>query len=260
MKAVILCGGKGTRLQEETEYRPKPLVKIGSMPILWHIMKLYSHYGVKDFILALGYKGEMIKEYFLNFEELSNNFTLNLRSREDRVVHEAEATLEDWKITFVDTGLETQTGGRIARIRRYLGDDTEFFLTYGDAVSDVNIDSLYRFHKEQGTILTVTGINQTSPFGVIEVEDGRAKGFKEKPKLDGLISGGFFVCDYSVFDYVSRDVGCVFEEDPLKKISEVNQLAVYPHNGYWQCMDTYKHMLDLNKTWNDDQAPWKIWG
>ncbi len=229
------------------------------MPILWHIMKTYSYYGVKDFILALGYKGEMIKEYFLNFEELSNNFTLNLRSRQDRVVHENGASLEDWKITFVDTGLETQTGGRIARIREYVGDDKEFLLTYGDAVADVNVGKLKQFHKAQGTVLTVTGINQTSPFGVIEVKHGRATGFKEKPKLDGLVSGGFFVCSHLLFDYLSADEGCVFEEEPMRRICEESQLAVYSHEGYWQCMDTYKQMLELNRAWAEGQAPWKIW-
>lgn len=259
VKAVILCGGKGTRLQEETEFRPKPLVKIGVMPILWHIMKHYSFYGVKDFILPIGYKGEMIKEYFLNFEVLSNNFTLNLRSKGEYIVHENDATLEDWRITFVDTGQETQTGGRVARIRKYLGDESEFFLTYGDAVSNVDINTLLDFHRQQGRVLTLTGVKQTSPFGVLEVETGLAKSFKEKPRLDGLVSGGFFVCDNSIFDYLNESESCVFEEGPMKTMARDGQVAVYEHNGYWQCMDTYKQVMELNKVWESGSVPWKVW-
>lgn len=259
MKCVILCGGKGTRLQEETEYRPKPLVKIDQMPILWHIMKLYSHYGVKDFILALGYKGEMIKDYFLNFEELSNNFTLNLRDKNQRVIHESDASLEDWSITFVDTGLETQTGGRVARLRKYLDGESEFFLTYGDAVSDVNIKELYRYHQHMGKSLTLTGINQTSPYGVLEVKNGVATSFKEKPKLDGIVSGGYFVCDKSIFDYLTPDEECVLEDDPMRTITKAGNLAVYHHHGFWKSMDTYKQVLELNEMWDSGNHPWVIW-
>jgi len=259
MKVVILCGGKGTRLAEETEFKPKPLVQIGGMPILWHIMKIYSAYGFKEFVLALGYKGQMIKEYFLNYEELSNNFTLNLRSKAARIEHHDKANLEDWNITFVDTGLETQTGGRIARIKEFLGDDEEFLLTYGDGLSNVNINDLYSYHKRKGKILTLTGIQPPSPFGIITSEDGIVTSFKEKPKLEGFINGGFFVCNKSIFNYLSEDINCIFEEAPIKNLTKDREVAVYEHKDFWYAMDTQKQVNELNKIWNTGNIPWKIW-
>jgi len=259
MKVVILCGGKGTRLNEETEFKPKPLVQIGSMPILWHIMKIYSSYGFKEFVLALGYKGHMIKEYFLNYEELSNDFTLNLRSRHSRIEHHDHSKLEDWTITFVDTGLETQTGGRIARIRKFLGDDEEFFLTYGDGLSNVNIDELYKFHKKNNKILTLTGVNPSSHFGVITHENGVVTSFKEKPKLEGVVSGGFFVCNKKIFEHIRTDENCIFEEEPMRNLAKHGQIAIYEHNDFWYAMDTQKQMIELNKIWESRKVPWKVW-
>ncbi len=259
MKAVILCGGKGERLREETEFKPKPLIEIGGMPILWHIMKIYSTYGVRDFILLLGYKGHMIKEFFLNFEFMANDFTLNLRNKENKVMFHKEEGLEDWNITFLDTGGETNTGGRIARAKDQL-EGEDFFLTYGDGVADINLDDLYAFHKKMGRILTITGVNPASQYGIIEVKDGIAESFKEKPRLDGIINGGFFVCRPDIFKYLKKDISCVFEEDPMRNIAHDKQLAVYTHHGFWVAMDTYKQVQGVNKLWTSSETPpWKIW-
>jgi len=233
MKVVILCGGMGTRLKEETEFKPKPLVEVGNMPILWHIMKTYAHYGFKEFILCLGYKGNKIKEYFLNFEELANDFTLNLRSKESRIMHHQSEKLEDWTIHFVDTGLKTQTGGRIARIKDLIGKDEDFFLTYGDGVSNINIKEIYKFHKKKGKTLTLTAVSPSSSFGIIEIKDNLITSFKEKPKLKGRINGGFFVCNKKIFDYINKDESCVFEEEPLKKMTKDKEIAAFEFDGFW---------------------------
>lgn len=259
MKVVILCGGKGTRLHEETEFKPKPLVQIGGMPILWHIMKIYSSFGYKDFILCLGYKGSMIKEYFLNYEELSNDFTLNLRSQDERIHYHNSDKLEDWNITFVDTGLETQTGGRIARIKDFIGQDENFFLTYGDGLANVNVDRLLQYHLTKNCVLTLTGVHPPSPFGVITAKDGIVTSFKEKPKLEGFVNGGFFVCKKELFNYIKPEVNCIFEEEPMFKLTQERQLAVYEHNDFWQAMDNQKHVNELNKIWDSGNIPWKIW-
>lgn len=259
MKVVILCGGKGTRLHEETEFKPKPLVRIGGMPILWHIMKMYSAFGHKDFILCLGYKGEMIKDYFLSFEEMANDFTLNLRSKESRIAYHENENLDDWKISFIDTGLETQTGGRIKRIEKFIDDGEDFFLTYGDGVSNVDINQLYQFHQSKNRILTLTGVHPMSPFGVIEFKDGVALSFKEKPKLEGVISGGFFVCNKKIFNYLTSEESCIFEEQPMRSLADNGQLAVYEHNDFWYSMDTQKHVNELNKMWESGDSPWKVW-
>lgn len=256
MKVVILCGGMGTRMREETEFKPKPLVPIGRMPVLWHIMKIYSHYGFKDFILCLGYKGEMIKEYFLNFEEMTNDFTLNLRSKKEKVTHHNKERLEDWNITFVDTGFETNTGGRVKGIE-HLVDGDEFFLTYGDGLSNVNISRLLDYHRSKKKVGTLTAINPTSPFGIIEVANGIAKSFKEKPRLEGLINGGFFVFNKKIFDYLEEN--SILEEEPLKRLTAEKGLAVYEHNDFWQCMDTFKDVERLNKMWREGDTPWKVW-
>jgi len=255
VQTVILCGGRGTRMREETEVRPKPLVTIGGMPVLWHIMKIYSHYGFKDFVLCLGYKGEMIKEFFLNFEELSNNFTLDLRSQSRRVAHH-DCVLEDWNITFVDTGQDTNTGGRVKRIERYLESDT-FFLTYGDGLSNVDLNVLMAYHKKMGKVGTLTAIHPTSPFGIIETEMGLARSFKEKPRLEGLINGGFFVFNRRFFSYLSDDA--VLEEEPLRRLTGDRELAVYEHTDFWQCVDTFKDVERLNKMWDQDDHPWVLW-
>lgn len=258
MKVVILCGGKGTRLHEETEYRPKALVQVGDKPILWHIMKLYSYYGYKDFILCLGYKGEMIKDYFLNYDELSHDFTLQLGSGEKKILHHENNT-PNWKITFVDTGLECDTGSRIARVAKYLGGEENFFLTYGDGVANVDIPKLLTYHKERRKIVTVTGIKPPNPFGVLEVENGLVRTFAEKHQSKDWTNGGFFVCNKKVFDYLSDDGACIFEQEPLNQLSHHGQLAVYHHNDFWHCVDTLKHVEGLNSLFQKGQRPWMVW-
>ncbi len=260
MKVVILCGGQGTRLKEETEYRPKPLVPIGGMPILWHIMKTYSRFGHKDFILCLGYKGEMIKDYFLNFQELTNDFTLSLRSHKKLITHHKKAVLEDWNITFVDTGMDSQTGARVARIKEFIGKDKEFLLTYGDGVARIDIGKLIKFHRAHGPIATVTGVRPPSRFGEIVAKGARVVSFNEKPAVsEGYINGGFFVLDRKIFNYVSRDETCVFERDPLETLVRERRLAMFAHDGFWHCMDTYRDYLALNELWDTGQASWKVW-
>lgn len=260
MKVVILCGGQGTRLREETEYRPKPLVSVGEMPILWHIMKTYSYYGFNDFILCLGYKGDMIKDYFLKFEDLSNDFTLNLRSKDQRILHHSKSNLEDWNITFVNTGQKSQTGSRVAKIKRFIEGDEEFFLTYGDGVSDVNIKELLAFHKKEDRVATMTGVRPPSKFGEIATEGNKVISFNEKPTIsDGFINGGFFVFKRELFDYISEDEECILERAPLETLVKEGRLAMRPHTGFWHCMDTYRDNLLLNEMWENGQAPWKIW-
>jgi len=246
IQTIILCGGRGTRLREETIIRPKPLVPIGGMPVLWHIMKTYSTFG---------YKGDMIKEFFLNFEELMNNFTLNLRSQDRRVAHH-DCVLEDWNITFLDTGEETPTGGRVKRAEKYIDGET-FFLTYGDGLSNVDLHALLEYHRKMGKIGTLTAIHPTSPFGVIETEMGLACSFKEKPRLEGLINGGFFTFNRRFFSYLTED--SVLEEEPLKRLTAERELAVYEHSDFWQCVDTFKDVERLNKMWDDGERPWVTW-
>ena len=255
MQVVILCGGKGTRMREETEFRPKPLVEIGGMPVLWHIMKIYSHFGFNDFVLCLGYKGSMIKEYFMNFEWLANDFTLELGKGSGKVTHHAHS-LEDWRVTFADTGLETETSARIKKVEKYIEGDT-FMLTYGDAVADINIEKLLQFHKEKGLTVTLTGTKPPSRFGILDVDNGIASTFREKPVLEGYINGGFFVCDKKVFD-VLTDEG-MFEQAPLKGLSAKGELAVYSHEGFWQCMDTFKEVEKFNQDWEKGVRPWVVW-
>lgn len=258
MKVVILCGGKGERLREETEFRPKPLIEIGGMPILWHIMKIFSHYGHKDFILLLGYKGYMIKQFFLNFELMLNDFTLDLRNKNPVFFHRKE-DLEDWKITFLDTGLNTNTGGRISRAKEFLKNEKDFFITYGDGVADIRLDQLIKFHREKKCIITLTGVKPSSPFGIIEMKDGIAVSFKEKPTLEGIVSGGFFVATPEIFRYLSDDENCIFEEEPLKRMASEKKLAVYLHEGFWAAMDTYKQVQVLNRLWESKNPPWRCW-
>ncbi len=255
LKVLILCGGTGTRLREETEYKPKPLVEIGGMPILWHIMKHYSQAGFREFVLALGYKGAMIKEYFLNFEWMSNDFTLNLRSREERVVSCAH-DLEDWSIIFADTGLKTMTGGRVKRAQKYLEGDL-FLATYGDGISNVDLGKLVAFHRQHKKIATLTGVHPSSAFGVIESEGGLVKSFKEKPRLEGMVNGGFFVFDHRIFDYLDEDA--VLEEEPLRRLAADGQVALYRHENFWACMDTFKDVERLNAMWDQGDHPWKTW-
>ncbi|MFN3484192.1 MAG: glucose-1-phosphate cytidylyltransferase [Planctomycetota bacterium] len=254
MPVVILCGGMGTRLREETEFKPKPLVTIGDMPILWHIMKIYGRYGFREFILCLGYKGHLIKEFFLNYPWMANDVTLHLRGHR-KIVHEIHPP-EDWQITFADTGLYTPTGGRVARIRRYVKSE-DFCVTYGDGLANVDLDRLVAFHRAKKKIATLTAVHPMSPFGVIESEDGLARSFKEKPRLEGLINGGFFVFNRKIFDYLTED--SVLEEEPLRTLAGRGQLAVYEHKDFWMCMDTFKDVERLNRMWAEGRRPWVVW-
>ncbi|MFH1786620.1 MAG: glucose-1-phosphate cytidylyltransferase [archaeon] len=253
LQAVILCGGKGTRLREETEYKPKPMVPIGGMPILWHIMKTYSNYGVRRFVLCLGYKGEMIKEYFMNFGWMSNDFSLKTQSKMEYVTHK---DLEDWEIVFADTGIETPTGGRIKKIEKHIDGDN-FFATYGDGVSNINITTLRDHHVKMGKIGTLTAVHPTSQFGVVELENGLVKSFKQKPRLEGIINGGFFAFKTDFFDYVKEE--SVLEEDPLLSLVKKRQLAAYHHTDFWHCMDTFKDVTALNQMWDSGNRPWVVW-
>jgi len=253
---VILCGGMGTRMKEETEFRPKPLVEIGDKPIVWHIMSGYAHYGYDNFILCLGYRGEMIKEYFLNYETMSNDFTINLGSKKEVIYHNSHAE-ENWDVTLANTGLLTNTGGRIKRIASYIKSDY-FFVTYGDGVADVNLEELLKSHRESGKIATLTGLHPFSRYGVFELDQaGEVAGFKEKPRMADWVSGGFFVFNREFFDYLDDD--CVLEKEPLENLVRDGQLNVYQHQGFWHCMDTYKDAKVLNEMWNNKQAPWKVW-
>lgn len=258
MKAVILCGGLGTRLREETEFRPKPMVKIGEKPILWHIMKIYSHYGFNDFLICLGYKGEMIKEYFLNYKMMNNDFTIQLGNQESVQFHNNH-TEYDWKITLVDTGMSSQTGSRVKKIEKYIDDDY-FMLTYGDGVADVNIKKLVNFHKSHGKIGTMTGVHPSSRFGEFALAGNQVLEFNEKPQTkEGLINGGFFVFNKEFFDYLHEGDDCILEKSPLVDLAADGELMVYPHEGFWQCVDTYRELEVLNELWEQGKTPWKVW-
>ncbi|MBD3322822.1 MAG: NTP transferase domain-containing protein [Chitinivibrionales bacterium] len=260
-KAVILCGGQGTRIRELSENIPKPLVPIGERPILWHIMKTYSFYGIKKFILCLGYKGEQIINYFENYHSRNHDFTMKISDRDRRRFHDNEkedCDVNDWEITFALTGLSTMTGGRIKRIEQYINEET-FFCTYGDGVSDINLRELFEFHWSKGKEATLTGVHLPTTFGIVESDqDDIIKSFREKPVLSGLINGGFFVFNKSIFKHIEGD-DIVLEDMPMKRLVRNNQLVMYRHMGFWQCMDTYKDFLNLNTMWDEKKAPWKIW-
>ncbi|OQW96582.1 MAG: glucose-1-phosphate cytidylyltransferase [Desulfobacteraceae bacterium A6] len=258
MKVVILCGGLGTRLREETEFRPKPMVNIGSRPILWHIMKYYSWFGYQDFVLALGYKGEMIKNYFCHYELMNNDVTIELGKPENICIHHSHEEV-GWKITLADTGEKALKGARLKKVEKYIFDEM-FMMTYGDGIADVDIAALLAFHKAHGKLVTVTGINPASRFGKLKTDGNRVVSFSEKPQNGGdLINGGFFVFNRSVFDYLSADDFCDLEVGPLEQIAKDGQLMVYKHQGFWACMDTLRDMEYLNKLWDDGQAKWKTW-
>ncbi len=257
MKVAILCGGLGTRLREETEFRPKPMVEIGGRPILWHIMKMYAHHGFQDFVLCLGYRGNIIKDYFLNYEAMNNDFTICLGQR-SQIRYHGHHTEQGFNVTLADTGLETQTGGRVRRIRKYLKDDT-FLLTYGDGLSDVHIPDLLRFHKSHGKLATVTTVKPVSRFGMLELSgEGGVMRFAEKPKIDGWMSTGFFVLERQVIDYLTGDE-CIFEHEPLERLAADGQLMAYRHDGFFYAMDTYREYKALNELWASGRAPWKVW-
>lgn len=256
MKVVLLAGGLGTRMREETEYRPKPMVEIGGRPVIWHIMKGFAHAGVDEFVVATGYKGDMVKDYFLNYEGRNNDFTVTLGAShgiEFHGVHE-EST---WKVTVSYTGETTMTGGRVNRVRPYV-DGQRFMCTYGDGLANVDIEKLIAFHDEHGRIATVTTVQPLSRFGVMEVgHDSLVTKFREKPRVEGWINVGFFVFEPEIFDYLEDN--CVLEEEPLAKLAEDGQLVAYRHHGFWQPMDTYREWQQLNGLWEAGNAPWKTW-
>jgi glucose-1-phosphate cytidylyltransferase len=256
-KVVILAGGLGTRLREETEYRPKPMVEVGGHPILWHIMKLYAHYGLRDFIVCLGYRGAMIKEYFLNYEAMTSDFTVCLGRRSQIELHGAHEE-QDYRVTLADTGLNTMTGGRVKRIERYIHDDI-FLVTYGDGVSDVDVSDLLAYHRSHGRLATVTTVRPISRFGNVDLlPDGHVVSFAEKPQLENWISAGYFVFDRRIFDYLDADE-CVLEHKPMERLAQERQLMAYRHEGFFFAMDTYREYVHLNDLWSRGEAPWRIW-
>ena len=256
MKAVILAGGLGTRLSEETSLRPKPMVEIGDMPIIWHVMKIYSFYGVNEFIICCGYKGEIIKEFFLNLLNNSSDFTIDV-SNNNINIHKKNNN--SWKVTLVDTGYNTMTGGRLRRVREYLKRDENFFFTYGDGLSDININELVKYHNSKNVLATLTAVYPPARFGALKIKDGIVTEFEEKPKGDNKrINGGFFLLSEEVINYV-KDDQTIWEREPMRILAEEGKLAAYNHDGFWQPMDTINDKNILNKLWNQNKAPWKIW-
>lgn len=260
VKVVILCGGKGTRLREETEYRPKPMLPIGDRPILWHVMKIYAAAGFKDFVLCLGYKGDMIKDYFRNYLWMTSDVTLCL-GKSPAIDFKSNHGEEDWSVTLAGTGEETMTAGRIKRIQRYIGDDEEFFLTYGDGVGNIDVRAVLEFHRSHGKLLTLTAVHPPGRFGELGMgADQTVKEFNEKPQAEGgWINGGFFVVSRKVFDYLDDSDATMFEQDPIRKLASEGQVKAFVHKGFWQPMDTYQEFLLLNRLWDSGSAPWKLW-
>ncbi len=257
MKVVLLAGGLGTRLSEETILKPKPMVEIGGMPILWHIMKIYSAHGFDDFIICLGYKGYVVKEYFANYFLHKSDVTIDL-VKNSMEVHDTQA--EPWKITLVDTGNESMTGGRIKRIQKHIGNEP-FLLTYGDGVSNVNITELLKFHQTHGKYCTVTAVQPSGRFGAINLSpDNQVQSFMEKPKGDGAwINGGFFVCEPEIFNYIKNGDSTIWEREPMEKIAEEGQMVAFKHDKFWKPMDTLRDKMELEEEWNQGNARWKIW-
>jgi glucose-1-phosphate cytidylyltransferase len=255
-KVVILCGGLGTRMREETEYRPKPMVEVGGRPLLWHIMKLYAHHGLNEFVCCLGYRGEAIKRYFLDYGALGSDLTVHLGTGE---VEFARRETEDWKVTLVDTGEHSMTGARVKRVEHALGDADLFLCTYGDGLADVDVGALLAFHRSHGRLATVTGVHPPSRFGELVHEGTVVERFAEKPESAGLVSGGFFVFDRAVLDRLSPDVSCVLEREPLEGLARDGELCLYPHGGFWQCADTVRDVELLRSLWSAGDAPWAVW-
>lgn len=257
MKVVILAGGRGTRISEETEVLPKPMVEIGGKPVIWHIMKLYSHYGFNDFIICLGYRGYMIKEYFSHYFTHMSDVTIDLSKNETKIHTTAS---EPWKITLVDTGLDTMTGSRLKRVEKYVGNNT-FLLTYGDGLADIDMGKLVQFHKKNKKLATLTAIQNAGKFGVLNIGSGdMVSSFLEKPKGEGgWINGGFFVLEPEVFNYIDNNDTVVWEKEPLEKLSRQRKLSAYKHTGFWGCMDTLRDKINFEKTWQSGAAPWKVW-
>ncbi len=260
MQTVLLCGGLGTRMREETEFRPKPMVPVGKYPILWHIMKTYAHYGHTDFILALGYKGEMIKDYFVNYEWMNNDVTLELGKPENMQIHHNHDEA-GWKITLADTGAENLKGSRLKQVEKYLIGDT-FMMTYGDGVANIDINALLDFHHSHGKMVTLTGISPTSQFGELKLDGEKVLSFQEKPKASentGFVNAGYFVCNRKLLDYLSLEASCDLEFGAIEKIAQEGELMMYCHKKFWACMDTIRDTERLNKLWDTNQAEWKVW-
>jgi glucose-1-phosphate cytidylyltransferase len=256
MKCVILAGGKGTRIAEESSSRPKPMVEIGGLPILWHIMKLYSHHGVSDFVVCLGYKGYLIKEYFANYYLHNADVTFDMR---DNKVHYHRTRGDNWRVTLIDTGEETMTGGRLKRTRSHLDANEPFCLTYGDGLADIDVTAEIAFHRAHGKKATIACVHPPARFGRITLKDQKVTSFEEKPLTDGgLINGGYFILQPSVIDYIADD-HTIWERDPLERLAAEGELAGWVHNGYWQPMDTLRDKLSLNEKWDSGNAPWKVW-
>ena len=257
MKVVILAGGFGTRISEESHLKPKPMIEIGERPILWHIMKIYSHFGFNDFVICLGYKGYTIKEYFAHYFIHESDVTFDFRNHNERLIH--QHTAEPWTVTLVNTGIDTMTGGRVKRVRDYIGNET-FLLTYGDGVSNVDIASLVQYHKSHGKLATITSIQPLGRFGALDLsENNGIKGFQEKPQGDGAwINGGFFVMEPATLDYIENDT-TILERDPMENMARDGQLMAYKHNGFWQPMDTLRDKNYLDDLWKSGEAPWKVW-
>ena len=257
MKTIILCGGRGMRLNEETEFRPKPLIPVGGRPVLWHIMKTYAHYGFREFVLCLGYRGEMIKEYFLNYEAMSNDFTIRLGQRCSISYDDAHGE-QDFRVTLADTGLETMTGGRIRKVEKYIDGDT-FMLAYGDGVADIDLEALAEFHRRHGRLATLTVVHPFSRFGMVTLDaDSAVLHFAEKPQADEWVNAGFFVFNRRVFDYLAGD-DCILEREPLERLAREGELMAYRHQGFFYAMDTYRDYRFLNELWDSGQTPWKVW-
>jgi len=255
MKTIILAGGFGTRISEESHLKPKPMIEIGGKPILWHIMKMYSRYGFDEFIVCAGYMQQVIKEYFSNYALHNSDVTFDFRNHK-KVTHVDSS--ESWVVTIADTGLNTMTGGRIKRIQKYVKDEP-FCLTYGDGVSDVNLDQVLKFHNKEGKIATITAVKPDGRFGVLELNGNNVLSFREKSKDDtGWINGGFMVLEPEVFDYIDND-STIFEQDPIRNLAKAGQLNAYKHDGFWQCMDTLRDKDRLTALWNSGNAPWKSW-
>ncbi len=257
MKVVILAGGLGSRISEESYLKPKPMIEIGDQPILWHIMKYYSSFGFHDFIICCGYKGHVIKEYFADYYLHRSDVTFDFSQENRMTVHQNVA--EPWRVTLVDTGLNTQTGARVKRVQKYIGDNP-FMLTYGDGVSDVDLKALLEQHRTSGKTVTLTGVQPGGRFGVLDLEGQTVTGFREKAKEDGgWINGGFMVMEPELFNYLSEDENCILERRPMETLAQEGRLGIYKHGGFWQCMDTQRDKIWLEERWKNDHAPWRVW-
>ncbi len=260
MKTVILCGGFGTRIRDVAEDIPKPMIPIGGLPILWHIMKYFSYWGQREFVLCLGYKGDVIKNFFLNYETSTRDFTVNIGGS-SKIIYHSETPESDWAVTLADTGLNAMTGARVKAVQKYLAKEDYFILTYGDGVGDVDMDKLVHYHKSHGKVCTVTGVRPPGRFGELTInEKGEVLGFNEKPQVTGgRINGGFFVCSKKIFDYLDDRSDLILEREPMDRLVADNQLMVYEHDGFWQPMDTAREYALLNDLYKKNEAPWKVW-